>query len=404
MYAAFVSVCAAHHLHFFDGDDQKKLLEECQHFGRDFGGDLALAFDEEWKPTAPTRYRQALLRQIGDPYYSLVAACAAVIEPKANKLRLLERHVGAAVRPELTREIASLWVRQMLVRSAFDPGLGRDARRDEFAYFEPIRKDDGLSDFFKKVRGRCGLGDAEIGSLRSALFDVFTRDGDDDSGRLLLPDAVVIRLALDDTWLQCGACGEMQIRPFAAGCAQCGLSRLEQRPPNHPYMVSRKGFFREPLRSVLRGERPVHITAEEHTAQLSQRDAGVVYATTEEFELRFQDVPLGKDKPSVDVLSCTTTMEVGIDIGSLTAVGLRTVPPQRENYQQRAGRAGRRGTSVSTVLTFAQGGAHDAHYFANPAAIISGAPREPRIKSDNQRLARRHINAYLLQTFFHGVI
>ena len=109
-------------------------------------------------------------------------------------------------------------------------------------------------------------------------------------------------------------------------------------------MVARKGFFREPLRQVLRGERPVHITAEEHTAQLSQRDAGIVYATTEQFELRFQDVPVrdyvtGKLAPPVDILSCTTTMEVGIDIGSLTAVGLRTVPPQRENYQQRAGRS-----------------------------------------------------------------
>jgi Lhr-like helicase len=60
---------------------------------------------------------------------------------------------------------------------------------------------------------------------------------------------------------------------------------------------------------------PRLVTAEEHTAQLSQRDAGVVYATTEEFELRFQDVPLGPKKPAVDVLSCTTTMEVGIDIG-----------------------------------------------------------------------------------------
>src|SRR5690348_10454322 len=166
-------------------------------------------------------------------------------------------------------------------------------------------------------------------------------------------------------------------------------------------MTARKGFFREPLRAVLKGQRPVHITAEEHTAQLSQRDAGVVYATTEEFELRSQDVPLGAKKPPVDILSCTTTMEVGIDIGSLTAVGLRTVPPLRENYQQRAGRAGRRGTSVSSVLTFAQVGAHDAHYFANPEAMISGAPREPRIKSDNRRLARRHIYSYLLQTFFH---
>lgn len=187
-------------------------------------------------------------------------------------------------------------------------------------------------------------------------------------------------------------------------CPHCGSDKLEERAPTHPYMQSRIEYFRGPLREALHGERISHLNAEEHTAQLSHRDVGDVRATTEEFELRFQDVWLDADKPPVDVLSCTTTMEVGIDIGSLTAVGLRNVPPQRENYQQRAGRSGRRGSAVSTVVTYAQGGPHDNFYFANPQGIISGAPREPRLKIDNRRLAKRHIHSFLIQTFFHETL
>lgn len=403
LYAAFVAVCARHYLHFFDGHNQKALLEECARFRKDYD-DLDTALADKWRPLPPTRFRTALLRQIGDPYYSLVAACAAVVEAAPGKLRILQKRLTGVGTPSLIEEIANAWLREMLGRYAFDPALGKDSRLDEFGFFQAIRSADGLKQFFDRLRTRTGLSSGDVDRLRDELFEVFTRDAPagDDSGRLVVTDGLLMRLALDDVWLQCAVCGHLQTRPFLGVCGNCQDKRLEPRPPEHEYMRSRKGFFREPLRAVLRGERPVHITAEEHTAQLSQRDAGVVYATTEEFELRFQDVPLGPDKPPVDILSCTTTMEVGIDIGSLTAVGLRTVPPQRENYQQRAGRAGRRGTSVSSVLMFAQGGAHDAHYFAHPKSIISGPPREPRLKADNPRLARRHVNSHLLQTFFHS--
>ena len=104
--------------------------------------------------------------------------------------------------------------------------------------------------------------------------------------------------------------------------------------------------------------------AEEHTAQISEKlGRDDLLSTTELYELMFQDVPMeshaiGTDtdieQPPIDILSCTTTMEVGIDIGDLTAVALRTVPPHAANYQQRVGRAGRGASEVSMAITGGQ--------------------------------------------------
>jgi hypothetical protein len=136
---------------------------------------------------------------------------------------------------------------------------------------------------------------------------------------------------------------------------------------------------------------PVPIFAQEHTAQLTSQ-AGA------ERQREFSD-----DKSPLNVLSCSTTFELGVDVGQLHAVFLRNVPPTVANYVQRSGRAGRRLSAAAFVLTFCRSRPHDLGYFDTAERLIAGKVQPPRIRTDNSRIARRHLHSVALSRFWSSV-
>lgn len=179
---------------------------------------------------------------------------------------------------------------------------------------------------------------------------------------------------------KCSKCGKLSHNNIENVCSEFRCSGS---------LVSMKAIeFRDDpyYTEIYRSSKVVPLISKEHTAQLNKEKAG-------ELQKEFES---GK----VNVLSCSTTFEMGVDVGQLEAIFLRNVPPETANYVQRAGRAGRRTSSTAFSVTYARRSSHDLHYFSNPSDIISGKIKSPYIELSNEKIADRHLNSIVMSWFF----
>ena len=198
---------------------------------------------------------------------------------------------------------------------------------------------------------------------------------------------------VEDAVFRCTACRYVMGEALLGVCYRCGQAVEPVEAKKIQNFYRRAAMFA----GVGTGyPDPFSIQAAAHTAVVGRREARNI-------ERWFQDLfreSEHREDHRIDVLSVTTTMEMGIDIGSLLSVGLRNVAPTVANYQQRAGRAGRRGSALATVVTYALDRSHDQYYFHRPKDIVSEPPRVPTLYLENEVIARRHVRSLVLGGFF----
>lgn len=178
---------------------------------------------------------------------------------------------------------------------------------------------------------------------------------------------------------RCTRCG---VRTFTSISGVCPTYRCDGDLHVNVARDDRADYFERRYREMA----ALWLVAREHTAQLDSD-------TASDYQNLFFE-------GQIDVLSCSTTFELGVDLGELETVLMRNVPPTPANYAQRAGRAGRRLGSAAFVVSYAQRRSHDLTYFGEPLRMIAGRVRPPSFRLENERIVRRHVYATAFAEFF----
>lgn len=282
---------------------------------------------------------------------------------------------------------------------------------------DPWKDENAIGTTNKVIRFATALWGTEARRNLRAVLDHLAKAGHRDG--LLASAAFNIKLASpDDDFWRCDKCARVHLHRGAERCTRC-FAPLPAGPGGKVHQVVASNFLSKRL--AREGVGAFRLHCEELTGQTEdgpnrqrkfrgillpefrpKRDADrkTVYDENGLEVLVPADPFFMPEREEIDMLAVTTTMEVGIDIGPLQAVLQANMPPQRFNYQQRVGRAGRRRQAYSVVQTVCRTKSHDLYYFREPRKITGDVPPPPFLTKRMPSIARRFLRKWWLNSAF----
>lgn len=230
----------------------------------------------------------------------------------------------------------------------------------------------------------------EFQKLGNSIFDLLKQEKLFNEHTFLQFQELYIKAAIDSDEVWLSSRSRRAHLHFSGGVCTQTKSRLDPSNKTTCEKVWEENYLSHS--AMIQNREPIRIHCEELTGQTDNQ-----FERQRHFRnvvLKAEGNPLVKQ---IDLLSVTTTLEVGVDIGALQAVMLANMPPQRFNYQQRVGRAGRRGQAYSIILTFCRGRSHDEFYFSNPQKITGDSPPTPFLTMKQERICLRLISKEILR-------
>ncbi|OQC13397.1 MAG: ATP-dependent RNA helicase RhlE [Firmicutes bacterium ADurb.Bin080] len=200
-----------------------------------------------------------------------------------------------------------------------------------------------------------------------------------EKGYVAKPDSFIVYIGKNATLWKCDKCQKVTPYNICGNCIKPNchghLTRLDTNE------FCKDNFYAKRYES----DKLSPLLVKEHTAQLAKKEA-----------LEYQQLFIRKE---INALSCSTTFEMGVDVGDLETVFLRNIPPLASNYAQRVGRAGRTINAAAFALTFARLSSHDFNFFDRPEEMVNGIIYPPQFKLENEKIIKRHIYAVAISLF-----